>query len=83
MIRLYGLFAELNMGPPTVAEFMWFYSLKSNKNDLGFYYFAKRAVKRLQVITKFRESLGNWKDAYFFTPEVQVRGSFGAASKYF
>ena len=43
------------------------YILKVNKGDQGFYYF---------------ESLGNWMDNYFFTPEVHVQGSFGAPSKY-
>ena len=37
MIRLFGLFAEHGMGPPTVVEFAWFYSIKDNKNDEGFY----------------------------------------------
>ena len=49
------------MGPPTVAEFAWFYSVKGNKNDEGFYYFTKRALKGLQAITKIKESLGPWK----------------------
>ena len=47
MIKLYGLLAECNMGPPIATKFTWFYSLKSNKNDLEFYYFDKRAVKEL------------------------------------
>ena len=40
------------MGPPTVAEFTWFYFVKSNKNDEGFYYFTKRPSKGLQAVTK-------------------------------
>ena len=47
------------MGPLTLEEFSWFYTLKANKGDQGFYYFAKRAAKGLQVVTKIRESLGN------------------------
>ena len=35
------------MGPPTADEFPWFYSVKSNKNSKGFYYFAKRPVKKV------------------------------------
>ena len=81
MIMLFGLFMERNMGPPTPKEFSWFYTLKANKSDQGFYYFAKRAAKGLQAFTKIRESLGNWKDNYFFTLEVYVWGSF-APSKY-
>ena len=65
MIGLFGLFLERGISPPTVAEFAWFYSVKGNKNDLGFYYFAKRPTKGLQTITKIRESLGSWKEAYF------------------
>ena len=47
MIGLFGLFVEHRMGPPTVTEFAWFYSIKGNKNDEGFYYFTKRPVKGL------------------------------------
>ena len=47
MIRLFGLFVKHRMGPPTTEEFAWFYSAKSNKNDEGFYYFAKKPAKGL------------------------------------
>ena len=47
MIRLLGMFEEHIMGPPTIEEFFCFYSVKSNKNDEGFYYFAKRLAKGL------------------------------------
>ena len=53
-------------------EFAWFYSVKSNKNDEGFYYFAKRLAKGLQAIMKNRDNLGSWKESYFYTLEVQV-----------
>ena len=69
------------MAPLTLEEFSWFYNLKSNKGDLGFFYFAKWAVKGVQVVTKIKESLGNWKDAFFFTPKVGVRGRFGFPGK--
>ena len=69
------------MAPPTPEEFSWLYTLKSNKGYLGFFYFAKQAVKKVQAITKIKESLGNWKDAFFFTPEVGIRGRFGFPSK--
>ena len=69
------------MGLPTAAEFAWFYSVKGNKNDEGFYYFAKRLAKWLQAITKIKESLRPWKKSYFYTPEVQVRGTFDRAHK--
>ena len=51
MIGLFILFAERKMAPPTLEEFSWFYTLKSNKGNLGFFYFAKRAVKGVQAIT--------------------------------
>ena len=38
-------------------------------------------AKGLEAVTKIRESLGNWKDSYFFTLEVYVWGNFGALSK--
>ena len=69
------------MDPPSLEEFSWFYTMKSSKGDLGFYYFAKRATKEVQAITKIKESLGNWKDMYFFTPEAGVWGRFGTLSK--
>ena len=60
------------MGPPMVEEFAWFYSVKSNKNDEGFYYFSKRLTKGLQAFVRIRDNLGSWKEPYFFTLEVQV-----------
>ena len=60
------------MGPPTAEEFAWFYSVKSNKNDEGFYYFSKRPIKGLQAVVRIRDNLGTWKEPYFFTPKVQV-----------
>ena len=47
MIGLYVLLMEQKMSPPTPEEFSWFYTLKANKGDQGFYYFAKKAAKRL------------------------------------
>ena len=81
MIRLFGLFAEHRMGSCTVEEFAWFYSIRSNKNDEGFYYFAKRPVKRLQAIVKIKDNLGPWKESYFYIMDVQVRGTFSRARK--
>ena len=59
MIGLYALFVEWKMSLTTHEELSWFYTLKANKGDHGFYYFKKRAAKGLQVVTKIRESLGN------------------------
>ena len=47
LIGIFGLFAEHGMGLPTTAKFAWFYFVKGNKNDKGFYYFAKRPAKGL------------------------------------
>ena len=81
MIGLFGLLAERRMGQPTANEFAWFYSVKSNKNDEGIYYFAKRPTKGLQAIVKIRDKLETWKESYFYTTEVQVRGTLGRARK--
>ena len=54
MIGLFGLFTEHG----TAAEFAWFYFVKGNKNDEGFYYFAKRPTKGLQAIIKIKDNLG-------------------------
>ena len=81
MIGLFGLFTKHGMGPPTAEEFAWFYSVKSNKNDKGFYYFSKRPAKRLQAVVKLKDNLGSWKESYFYTSEVQVRGTFSRVHK--
>ena len=47
MIGLFALFVERKMDPLTPMEFFWFYTLKSYKSDLGFYYFSKRASKEI------------------------------------
>ena len=59
MIGLFILFIERKMDPSSPEEFSWFYTLKSSKGDLGFYYFAKRATRDVQAVTKIKESLGN------------------------
>ena len=82
MIGLFILFVEKKMDPPTPKEFSWFYTLKSCQGDLEFYYFSKRASKDIRAIIKVKESLGTWKDAYFYTPEASVRGSFVEPSKF-
>ena len=64
-----------------MEEFSWFYTLKSSKGNLGFYYFAKRVAKGVQAITKIKKSLGNWKETFFVTPEVDVRDRFDTPSK--
>ena len=78
MIGLFVLLVERKMDHHSLEEFSWFYTLKSSKGDLGFYYFAKQATKDVQVIT---ECLDNLKDAYFFMPEASVRGHFSEPSK--
>ena len=82
MIGLFILFVEQKMDPLTLEEFSWLYTLKSCQGDLGFYYFSKRTSKDIQAIIKIKESLGTWKDAYFYTPEASIRGSFTEPSKF-
>ena len=81
MIELFGLFVEQGMCPPMTEEFAWFYLVKSNKNDEGLYYFSKRPAMGLQAVVRIRDNLGSWKESYFFTSEVQVRGTFGRVRK--
>ena len=50
MIGLFGLFVEQGLGPPTAKEFTWFYTVKTNKGDEGFYYFSKRPANGLNVV---------------------------------
>ena len=58
MIGLFGLFVERGLGPPSVEELAWFYSVKSNKGDDGFYYFSKRPAKGLQVVVQIKDNIG-------------------------
>ena len=81
MIGLFILFTEQKMEPPTPEEFSGFYTLKSCQGDFGFYYFSKLASKDIRAIVKIRDNLGTWKDAYFYTYEESVRGSFVEPSK--
>ena len=82
MIGLFALFVEWKMELPIPKEFSWFYTLKSCQSDLGFYYFSKWMSKDIRAIIKIRESLGTWKDAYFYKPEANVRGRFTDPSKF-
>ena len=70
------------MDPLTSEEFSWFYTLKSCQGYLGFYYSSKRASKDIRAIIKIKESLGTWKDNYFFMPKASIRGSFIEPSKF-
>ena len=38
MIGLYILFEEQKTAPPTPEQFSWFYTLKANKGDMGFFF---------------------------------------------
>ena len=78
MIGLFVLFAEQKMEPSTPEEFSWL----SCQGDFGFYYFSKRAWKDIRVVIRIKDSLGTWKDAYFYTYEDNVRGSFAEPSKF-
>ena len=82
MIRVFGLFVEKRLGLPSVEEFAWFYSVKRNKGDNGFYYFSKRPAKGLHAVVHIKDNMGPWKESYFYAPEVQVRGSFDRVGKY-
>ena len=81
MIGLFILFVERKMDPSTPEEFSWFYTLKPSQGDLGFYYFPKHVSKDIRAVIRFRDSNGTWKNAYFYTLEASVRGSFAEPSK--
>ena len=70
------------MNPSTPKEFSWFYTFKSCQGDFRFYYFSKRASKDIKAVIRIRDSLGTWKDAYFYMLEASVRGSFAELSKF-
>ena len=81
-LGLFILFIERKMDAHTLEEFSWFYALKYYQGDFGFYYFSKRASKDIRVVVKIRDSLGTWKDAYFYMFEDSVKGSFAEPSKF-
>ena len=70
------------MDPPTPEEFCWFYTLMSYQANFGFHYFSKRTSKDIRAIVRMKDNLGTWKDAYFYTYEENVRGSFAEQSKF-
>ena len=82
MIGLFVLFVEQKMDAHTLEEFSWFYTLKSCQGNFGFYYFSKRASKDIRAVIRINDSLGTWKDAYFYTFDASVRGSFVEPSKF-
>ena len=82
MIGIFVLFAEQKMELPTPKEFSWFYTLKSCQSNFRFYYFSKRTSKDIQAVIRIKDSLGTWKDTYFYTYEENVRGSFAESSKF-
>ena len=82
MIGLFVFFVERKMDPPILKEISWFYTLKSCQENFGFYYFSKRVSKRSRFVVKIRDNLGTWKDAYFYTLEASVRGSFAEQSEF-
>ena len=61
MIGLFGLFVQKRLGPPSVEEFTWFYLVKSNKGDDGFYYFSKRPAKGLHTVVHIKDNMRPWK----------------------
>ena len=61
MIGLFSLFVEQGLGPPSVEEFAWFYSVNSNKGDNEFYYFSKRPAKGLHAVVQIKDNMGSWK----------------------
>ena len=73
MIKLYVLFVERKMSPPTLKEFSWFNTLKANTGDQGFYYFVKRAIFRL--LPRLGRVLVTGRTSTFLLP----RSMFGAA----
>ena len=82
MRGLFVLFVEQKMEPPTPKEFSWFCTLKSCQSYLGFYYFSKQASNDIWAIIKIKETLGTWKNVYFYTPKASVRGRFAEPSKF-
>ena len=67
---------------PTPKEFSWFYTLKPCQGNFGFYYFSKWVSKGLRAFIEIKDNPGKWKDAYFYTYDESVRGSFVEPSKF-
>ena len=74
MIGLFILFVERKMAPSTPKEFSWFYTLKVNKSNLGFFCFVKRAAKESRQLLRLSRVLVTGRTLFFFTPEVSIQG---------
>ena len=82
MIGLFVLFTKQQMEPPNLEEFSWFYTLKPCQGNFGFYYFSKQVSKGLWAVVGIKDGPGTWKDAYFYTYDESIRGSFAEPSKF-
>lgn len=65
MVGLYILYHKLSLGNPTPEEFAWFYQVKSNPSDFGFFYASKWSNQAIKTIHGVRNNMGKWKNPFF------------------
>ncbi|PON48309.1 hypothetical protein PanWU01x14_238380 [Parasponia andersonii] len=65
MVGLYILYHKLGLETPSPEEFAWFYQVKSNPSDFGFFYTSKWSNQAIKTIYGVRNNMGNWKNPFF------------------
>ncbi|PON52242.1 hypothetical protein PanWU01x14_210840 [Parasponia andersonii] len=65
MVGLYILYYKLGLETPSPEEFAWFYQVKSNPSDFGFFYASKWSNQAIKTIYGVRNNMGKWKNPFF------------------
>ncbi|PON41410.1 hypothetical protein PanWU01x14_290040 [Parasponia andersonii] len=60
-----GFFQNPGLETPSPEEFAWFYQVKSNPSDLGFFYASKWLNQAIKTIYGVRNNMGKWKNSFF------------------
>ncbi|PON62974.1 hypothetical protein PanWU01x14_134210 [Parasponia andersonii] len=65
MVGLYILYYKLGLENSSPEEFAWFYQVKSNPSDFGFFYASKWSNQAIKTIYGVRNNMGKWKNPFF------------------
>ncbi|PON71699.1 hypothetical protein PanWU01x14_071540 [Parasponia andersonii] len=65
IVGLYILYHKLGLETPSPEEFAWFYQVKSNPSDFGFFYASKWSNQAIKTIYGVRNNMGKWKNPFF------------------
>ncbi|PON75199.1 hypothetical protein PanWU01x14_045510 [Parasponia andersonii] len=65
MVGLYILYHKLGLESPIPEEFAWFYQVKSNSSDFGFFYASKWSNQAIKTVHRVCNNIGKWKNLFF------------------